>query len=191
MKARYFARASAVGLVLLIGLFLAGLQPLMADEITMQVNAFGNGPAGSESITGTFQFDSTTGIVSNGSFVGTGLISESWTFGPVAGSFATGSSDLPPGVQPTGGRYVYNGGSIVGSLGDTLPFSWVLDAGGVGGFIPPGGGVIGDASVGYTDSFGGDFIVPTRATTPEPPVWLLILVGGVVISAIKWKMSLA
>jgi hypothetical protein len=165
---------------------------VMADEITMQVNAFGNGPSGSESITGTFQFDPATGTVSNGSFVGTGLVSESWTFGPMAGSLVPGSSDLPFGVQPTGSEYVYNRGSVVGSLGDTLPFGWVLDAAGLGGFIPPGGGVIGNASVGYTDSFGGDFIVPVKAATaPEPPPWMLILVGGVVILAIKWKMSLA
>ena len=191
MENRFLSRISALVSAFAI-LLLVGSPSAKADEITMRINAFGNGPTGSETITGSFQFDTTTGVVSNGSLVGTGLVSEHWDFGPIAGTFSSSPSGLPPTAPPpAGGSYRYNQVFITGSLGDTLPFTWVLDAGGAGGFIPPGGGVIGSPSAGYTDSFGGDFIVPVAAHAPEPPIWMLILVGGLVILAAKWKTLLA
>lgn len=135
---------------------------------TMDLSAIGSGPNGSESINGTFQFNPTNGTFSDGNLVGSGLISETWTFGTEAGT-------AEPGVGA--GYYSLSLSNLLGSQGDNLFFVMLVSAS--GGDIPPNAGG-GGPNLFSIDSWSGQITPGSTVVTPEPSS-LLMLIAGILV----------
>jgi hypothetical protein len=154
-----------------------------ADSFSSEtVAVYGAGPglngigAVSEDITGGFLFDSTTGVAYDFSLSGTGLISETWNY---SGSVTA----TEWACNLTGPDCAYIQLDQPGSLGDTLPFGFDIFPSYDGfpgyGFVEGGGGL-------YMDDWGGSV---TATPVPEPSTWMLILLGGLAILAVKLKLG--
>jgi hypothetical protein len=139
---RQLVIATSILLIFILGV---GLQSAKADStsIIMDVTAGGSGPlipgTVTETITGTFGFNPTTGTIFNVLLYGTESVvqdgtelqySEYWTFGPL--SCSNQCSYI------SGGNDVFSLAGEVGSLGDVLEFAFVLNPS--GSFVPAGGG---------------------------------------------------
>jgi hypothetical protein len=138
--------------LLLTVVLAGGLQTARADCVAVSVQVFGNGPSEDEYINGTFLFDPQTGIGTNFNFTGHGLVSESWSFGPLMGS----PQEVSVGVM----GYVFNLNPEIGSEGDQLAFEVVLSP--TVNFVPADGGG-GGPNFNSIDSWGGSVTV-----SPEP-----------------------
>jgi hypothetical protein len=137
-----------------------------------RVSFGGVGETGSEKVTGTLQFDATTGTAFNIFLQGTRVISEYW---------AVASLQRTPGNEPWNtslvGGYLFYDNNAIGSQVDILPdLFWMNQSGGdfhmtaSGCCNVPGGGM---------DDWGIDSsIVPA----PEPATWILILLGLVILT---------
>jgi hypothetical protein len=159
-------------LLILLLLLLAGVQTVRADEITMSVSIIGLGEIGSESITGTFQFNPAADVVSDGSMFGTGLSTETWSFGTFAGY------PVPGQMVQSYNDDLFSFGVVYGSNGDQLPLQVVLDP------VNPANSFVPISGSGQFEADGW-FGTVTPVTTPEPPSFLLLGAGLLVLIAIK------
>jgi hypothetical protein len=146
---------------------------------TMDLTSIGSGPNGNEDVTGTFLFNPTTGTFSDGHLTGTGLISETWTFGTEAGT-------AQPGVGT--GYYSLALQGFTGSQGDDLFFVMLVD--GSGGYIPPNGGG-GGPNLFSIDSWTGQITDPGAAAVPEPSSFLLLVVGSLLLFVIAARKAVS
>jgi hypothetical protein len=169
-------KKNLLSFIALLALAILSVATARADSITTEVvsaRGLGPGPGGiggaSEDITGSFLFDSTTGVAYGFSLSGTGAVSETWNFaGPVAAnSWAcnpTSCFSLPP-IPP-------------GSLGDTLPFDIMIFPD--GGFVEGAGALTGFMG----DSWGGSVIA-----TPEPTSLTFLAIGLAGLLAARSKSA--
>lgn len=181
MKLEFLRHPFVAALFLLTLVLGVGPGSVKADgvPVTMDINVIGVGRGlggiggSSETMTGTFQFNSTTGIVSNFCLQGSGLISEYWAFGPVAGT-------LFPSRGP--GYYIFDLSSDIGSRGDVFGLEMILNAS--GGFVPTTG-VVAGGNFNLIDDWSGEIVL-----APEPPACLYALGACMVVLIVKWKAIL-
>lgn len=148
-----------------------------ADSISIEsFSVQGVSPGPSEWITGSFLFDSTTAVAYDFSLAGAGPVSETWN-----------STDPAAYVGvltcPTACGYQIGAYNIIGSLGDPIPFGFLL-------FTDPSLQSFtegpGDLTGFKADNWEG---LVTATPVPEPATWMLILAGGLVMLVVKLKLG--
>lgn len=174
MKVRSMKRWFVGTLLVLVSCSFASRQAKAdGSPETMDLTALGSGPNGNENVTGTFQFNPTTGTFSSGYLSGSGLISETWSFGTEAGTNAGG------------GYYSLALQGFTGSQGDDLFFVMLVNS--AGGYIPPNGGG-GGPNLFSIDSWTGRITDPV-VSTPEPSSLILVAAGFILILVITTQKT--